>query len=50
MNSTRVTACKEGTESLMAVVNECIDELLESGKLVEWFDEYAEYASELGIE
>ena len=50
MNSTRVTACKEGTESLMAVVNECIDELLESGKLVEWFDEYAEYASQLGIE
>ena len=50
MNSTRVTACKEGTESLMEVVNQCIDELLAEGKMVEWFDEYAEYAKTLGIE
>ena len=50
MNSTRVTACKEGTESLMEVVNQCIDELLAEGKMVEWFDQYAEYAKTLGIE
>lgn len=50
MNSTRVTARKEGTESLMEVVNQCIDELLAEGKMVEWFDEYAEYAKTLGIE
>lgn len=50
MNSTRVTACKEGTESLMELVNQCIDELLAEGKMVEWFDEYAEYAKTLGIE
>lgn len=50
MNSTRVAACKEGTESLMAVVNECIDELLETDQMVQWFDEYAAYAAELGIE
>ena len=50
MNSTRVTACKEGTESLIAVVNECIDELIEADQMKVWFDEYAAYASELGIE
>lgn len=50
MNSTRVTACKEGTESLMAVVNECIDELLAEGSMVKWYEEYAEYAKTLGIE
>lgn len=50
MNSTRVTACKEGTESLIALVNECIDELLAENKMVEWYDEYAEYAKTLGIE
>ena len=50
MNSTRVTACKEGTESLMEVVNQCIDELLAEDKMVQWFDEYAEYAKTLGIE
>lgn len=50
MNSTRVATCKEGTESLMAVVNECIDELLESEQMVQWFDQYAQYAAELGIE
>ena len=50
MNSTRITACKEGTESLMEVVNQCIDELLAEDKMVEWFDQYAEYAKTLGIE
>ena len=50
MNSTRVAAYKQGTESLMAVVNECIDELLESGQLVAWYAEYAEYAAELGVD
>lgn len=50
MNSTRVTACKEGTDSLIEVVNQCIDELLAEGKMVEWFDQYAEYAKTLGVE
>ena len=50
MNSTRVTACKEGTDSLMEVVNQCIDELLAEDKMVEWFDQYAEYAKTLGVD
>lgn len=50
MNSTRVTACKEGTDSLMEVVNQCIDELLAEGKMLEWFDQYAEYAKTLGVD
>lgn len=50
MNSTRITACKEGTDSLMEVVNQCIDELLAENKMVEWFDQYAEYAKTLGVD
>ena len=50
MNSTRVAACKEGTESLIAVVNECIDELTAEDQLEKWFNEFSDYARELGIE
>ena len=50
MNSTRVTACKEGTDSLIEIVNQCIDELLAENKMVEWYDQYAEYAKTLGID
>lgn len=50
MNSTRVAACLEGTESLMELVNQCIDELLAEDQMVKWFDEYAEYAKSLGVE
>ena len=50
MNSTRIAACKEGTDSLIAVVNECIDELLADDQMVAWYAEYAEYAAELGVD
>lgn len=49
MNGTRVAAPKEGTESLIEVVNQCIDELRSQGKLEAWFSEYADYAATLGI-
>lgn len=47
---TRVAACLEGTESLMEIVNEVIDELQTSGKFYEWNETYTEYAKSLGIE
>lgn len=50
MNSVRVGAPKEGSDSLIAVVNECIDELTETDQLQQWSDEYSAYAAELGIE
>lgn len=50
MNGTRVAAPKEGTENLMEVINQCIDELRAQGKLEAWFSEYADYAATLGIE
>lgn len=50
MNTTRVGAPKNGSESLIALVNECIDELTEKDQLQSWFDEYEEYAATLGIE
>lgn len=50
MNGTRVAAPKEGTESLIEVVDQCIDELRAQGKLEAWFSEYADYAATLGIE
>ncbi len=50
MNGTVVAACKEGTDSLMNIVNECIAELNDSGKIQEWDDYYTAYAKDLGIE
>ena len=47
---TRVAACLEDTDSLMAVVNECIEELTAENKFKEWNDTYTEYAKSLGIE
>lgn len=50
MNGTVVAMPLEGTDSLMEVVNQCIAELNESGQILEWFDQYTEYAASLGIE
>lgn len=50
MNTTRVGAPKNGSESLIALVNECIDELMAEDQLQTWFDEYEAYAATLGIE
>lgn len=50
MNSVRVGAPKGDSDSLIEVVNECIDELIAEDQLQTWYDEYAEYASQLGIE
>ncbi len=50
MNGTVVALPKEGTDSLMKVVNECIDELNANGQIEAWREEYTAYAKELGIE
>lgn len=50
MNSVRVGAPKEGSDSLIELVNECIDELTEAGKFEAWTEEFTEYAVSLGIE
>ena len=47
-DGTRIGIPKGETE-LLALVNEVIAELLASGQYLEWYDEYAEYASTLGI-
>lgn len=47
---TRVAACLEDTDSLIAIVNECIEELTAENKFKEWNDTYTEYAKSLGIE
>lgn len=39
----------EGTDSLEAVVNECIAELRAEGQIDKWFDEYSDYAKKLGL-
>ncbi len=44
----RVGAMK-GETDLINFVNDCIDELLESGQYSKWYDEYTEYAKNLGI-
>lgn len=50
LGSTVVALPKNNTDSLMAVVNETIAELVSKGQLDIWFDEYTDYASSLGIE
>lgn len=47
---TRIAAAPEGTDSLMEVVNQCIEELTEQGKFLEWNAEYEEYAKSLGLD
>lgn len=40
---------KKGEDELTEKVNECVDELVESGRYQEWYEEYGEYAKKLGI-
>jgi len=49
MNSTRITACKKDTESLMEVVNQCIDELLAKDQIETWKKEAEAEAIKLGV-
>jgi len=39
-----------GEDELTDFVNQCIDELLAEGKTNAWYEEYAEYAKQLGLE
>lgn len=50
LSSTVVACPKNGSESLMAVVNEVIAELEAEGKFTEWNEQYSEYAKTLGID
>ena len=50
MNGTVIATPKDGTDELMKVINECIAELKESGKIEEWDTYYTDYAKTLGIE
>ena len=50
MNGTVAAAPPEGSDALIALVNDVIAELDESGQLEAWYNEYAEYAKTLGIE
>ena len=50
MNGECVAMPMEGTESLAEVVNRCIAELTEQGKIQEWYESAAAQAAELGIE
>jgi len=50
MNGTVAAMPLEGTDSLMEIVNKVLADLTESGKIAQWYDEYAAYASDLGIE
>ena len=47
-DGTRCGAPKGETE-LIEFVNQCIDELLESGQYAKWYDEYKAYAETLGV-
>ena len=50
MNGTCVGMPLEGTDSLMEIVNQCIEELLAEGQIEAWYAEYEDYAATLGIE
>lgn len=50
MDGVVAAAPKEGTASLMEVVNSVIAELKASGQIDTWNDQYTEYAKSLGIE
>ncbi len=47
-NSTRIGIPK-GESELTERVNEIIAKLMDEGKIIEWYNQYAEYASTLGI-
>ena len=49
LNGVVVALPKEGSDSLMEVVNTCVAELVQADKPQQWFDQYAEYAGTLGI-
>lgn len=50
MNGTVVAMPKEGCDSLCEIVNQCIAELTEQGKFVEWEAEFKAYAKQRGID
>ena len=50
MNGTVAALPKKGTDSLMEIVNQCIKELKDSGKIAQWETYYTDYAKQLGIE
>lgn len=50
LTGTRVGACLKGTDSLMEIVNTCIDELLSDGTMQKWHDEAEAYAKKLGVD
>lgn len=47
-SGTRI-AMPKGEVELTAKVNEIIEKLMAEGKIIEWYDYYADYAAELGI-
>ena len=50
MNGTVAALPKKGTDSLMEIVNQCIKELKDSGKIAQWETYYTDYAKQLGVE
>ena len=50
MNGTVAALPKKGTDSLMEIVNQCIKELKDSGKIDQWETYYTDYAKQLGVE
>ena len=50
LNGVVVALPLNGSESLMEIVNECIAELNAEGKVLQWYQEYSEYAGTLGLQ
>ena len=50
MSGTCVAMPMEGTDSLAELVNTCIAELSESGKITAWYSEFETAAAALGIQ
>lgn len=50
MNGTVIAAPKNGTDSLIQLVNECITELTATGQIEQWEAEYTAYAKTLGLD
>ena len=50
LNGVVVALPLNGSESLMEVVNECIAELNAEGKVLQWYQDYSEYAGTLGLQ
>ena len=49
MNGTVAALPKKGTDSLMEIVNQCIKELTDNGKIEQWETYYTDYAKSLGV-